>query len=272
MPKKYKFTKVEEIPESDKALYVERDESGAKVWVADFEGCVDVAQLNQFRTNNISLQKQKADLEARFDGVDPEEARALKAQVAGLSQDELKEVLKKGKNIDEVVAARTKTMQEDHVKQITAKDQLLARTQTQLQDLLINQAVIEEATKVGLKPTAQLDIATRARQTFKLDASGKVVGYESDGRTLAYGKDAQPLTVKEWVEKMRTEAPHCFEDSKGGGAGGDGGGNNKGGAGGKNPFKKGTVDFNITNQMKMRKENPALARKMAAEAGQLLPD
>jgi hypothetical protein len=51
---------------------------------------------------------------------------------------------------------------------------------------------------------------------------------QDDGRVLAYQGDLQlygadggsPLTPKEWIGKLKEEAPHFFKGTTGGGAGG----------------------------------------------------
>ena len=72
-----------------------------------------------------------------------------------------------------------------------------------------------------------------------------------------------PMTLAEWVDALVSDAPHLFEANAGGGAAGSG----SGGAGnrsGKNPFARAT--WNLTEQMKLQKSDPALAARLRAAA------
>ena len=152
-----------------------------------------------------------------------------------------------------------KTAKADWDKQFSAvtaeRDTLLGR----LSAIQIDQAVVTEATKRGLRPTAIPDITSRARQSFKL-VNG--IPQAFDGQTARMGKDG-PMTLAEWVDALVSDAPHLFEANAGGGAAGSG----SGGAGNrsvKNPFRKET--WNLTEQMKIQKSDPALAARLKAAA------
>ena len=81
---------------------------------------------------------------------------------------------------------------------------------------------------------------------------------------MRVGKDGvAALTLEEWIEAQVSEAPHLFEGNAGGGAAGNG----SGGAGnrsGRNPFRKET--WNLTEQFKLQKTDPALAARLKAAA------
>ena len=98
---------------------------------------------------------------------------------------------------------------------------------------------------------------------FKLVA-GVPQAFEADGQTARMGKDGtSPMTLAEWVDALVSDAPHLFEANAGGGAAGSG----SGGAGNrsvKNPFRK--ESFNLTEQMKIQKSDPALAARLKAAA------
>lgn len=272
MALKYKLQKLDDVAEAIRTFYVEKEEAGNKVYVLDLDGAVDSAKLDEFRTNNKNLHKQLTEIGSKFDGVDPDEYKALKEAVGGLKSDEIPAVLAKAKDLEKIVETRTAAMRKDHEGAVIAIKTDRDRLQTQLSELAINQTTIQEASKLGLRPTAQLDITFRARQVFRLDAKGTAVAFESDGKTVRYGKDGSPLTIREWIESQVTEAPHLFEDSKGAGNGGNGDGKGSGGGYDKeNPFAKGTTHYNLTKQGELMRSNPALARRLAAAAGQILP-
>jgi len=246
MPLKYKYATKQEIPAEQQAFYVERD--GA--WLLDADGVVSQSKLDEFRQNNITLTNQLK----KFEGIDPDAVRQLADDKRKLEE---AAQLKAGE-VDKVLAARLKeAMDKVHAPVLAERDTLLGR----LSAIQIDQAVVSEATKRGLRPTALTDITARARQTFKL-VNG--VPQAFDGDSPRFGKDGvTPLTLAEWVDALVSDAPHLFEANAGSGAAGSG----SGGAGNrsvKNPFRK--ESFNLTEQMKIQKSDPALAARLKAAA------
>src|ERR1035437_7200812 len=223
MPLKYKFKTREEIPAELQSLYVERD--GA--WTLDAEGVVDKAKHEEFRTNNIALTNQLK----RFEGIDPDAVRQLAEEnkslrTATLSEDATREMEKQLK--------ASKSSFDKQLVAVTGERDALTGRLTAIQ---IDQAVVTEATKRGLRATALPDITSRARTAFKL-VNGVPQSFEADGQTARMGKDGvSPMTLAEWIDALVSDAPHLFEANAGGGAAGSG----SGGAGNrsvKNPFRK----------------------------------
>jgi len=249
MPLKFKYATKQEIPAEQQAFYVERD--GA--WTLDADGVVSQSKLDEFRQNNITLTNQLK----KFEGIDPDAVRQLADEKRKL--EEAAQI--KAGEVDKVVAARLKAeLDKVHAPVVAERDALHGR----LTAIQIDQAVVSEATKRGLRPTALTDITARARQTFKL-VNG--VPQAFDGDTPRFGRDGtSPMTLAEWVDALVSDAPHLFEANAGSGAAGSG----SGGAGasaranGKNPFRKET--WNLTEQMKLQKSDPALAARLKAAA------
>jgi len=246
MPLKYKYSNLKEIPAEDVRLYVER----AGEWVLDAEGDGSKAKLDEFRQNNITLTNQLK----KFEGIDPDAVRQLAVEKAKLEEEQR---LKDGK-FQEVLDARLKAEREKVFAPVVAERDAL---NGKLTALLIDQAVVTEATKRGLRATALPDITARARTTFKL-VDG--VPQAFDGQTARMGKDGlAPMTLAEWVDALVSDAPHLFEANAGGGAAGSGGGA-AGNRSVKNPFRK--ESFNLTEQMKLQKSDPQLAARLKAAA------
>ena len=248
MPLKYKFATKQEIPAEHQSLYVERD--GA--WLLDADGVVSQTKLDEFRQNNITLTNQLK----KFEGIDPDAVRQLADDKQRLEDEQR---LKDGK-FQEVLDARLKTARADwdktHGVVVAERDALTGR----LTAIQIDQAVVSEATKRGLRPTALTDITARARMTFKL-VNG--VPQAFDGDVPRYGRDGtSPLTLAEWVDALVSDAPHLFEANAGGGAAGSG--SRGAGSGGVNPFRK--ESWNLTEQVKLLKTNPGLAARLKASA------
>ena len=251
MSLKYKFATKQEIPAEHQAFYVERD--GA--WLLDADGVVSQTKLDEFRQNNITLTNQLK----RFEGIDPDAIRQLADDKRKL--EEAAQI--KAGEVDKVIESRVKAARAEwdktHGVVVAERDTLTGR----LTAIQIDQAVVTEATKRGLRPTALTDITSRARTTFKL-VNGVPQAFEADGQTARMGKDgASPMTLAEWVDALVSDAPHLFEANAGSGAAGSG----PGGVGNrsvKNPFRK--ESFNLTEQMKLEKSDPKLAARLKAAA------
>jgi hypothetical protein len=250
MALKFKYTSKEQIPAEQSAFYVERD--GA--WLLDADGAVEKSKLEEFRATNVAILKERDDLKKRFEGIDPDAVRQLADDKRKLEE----AALIKAGEVDKVWAARLKAeLDKVHAPVVAERDALHGR----LTAIQIDQAVVTEATKRGLRATAIPDITSRARMNFKL-VNGVPQAFEADGQTARLGKDG-PMTLAEWVDALVSDAPHLFEANAGGGAAGSG----SGGAGNrsvKNPFRKET--WNLTEQMKLQKSDPALAARLKAAA------
>ena len=247
MPLKFKFKTREEIPAELQSLYVERD--GA--WALDAEGVVEKSKHEEFRTNNIALTNQLK----RFEGIDPDAVRQLAEENKSLRTATLSEDAKR--EMEKQLKASKSSFDKQLVAVTGERDALTGR----LTAIQIDQAVVTEATKRGLRATALPDITSRARTAFKL-VNGVPQAFEADGQTARMGKDG-PMTLAEWVDALVSDAPHLFEANAGGGAAGSG----SGGAGNrsvKNPFRKET--WNLTEQMKLQKSDPQLAARLKASA------
>lgn len=248
MAMKFKYAKREEIPAEHAAFYVERD--GA--FVLDVAGAVDKAALDEFRSTNAGLNKALAEFKAKYAGIDPEAVKQLAEEKARLEEEQK---LKEGK-LSDVIAERIRAA----VGPLQAERDA---AQARLAALLIDQAVVAEATRRGLRATAVPDLTLRARAAVRLvDGAAQVF----DGEKLRVGKDGvTPMSVAEWVESLGAEAPHLFEANAGGGAAGSGSGGASGNGGVVNPFAK--ASYNLTEQMRLLRENPGLAARLEAAAG-----
>ena len=251
MALKFKYATKQEIPAEHQSFYVERD--GA--WTLDADGVVSQTKLDEFRQNNITLTNQLK----KFEGIDPDAVRQLAEDKRKLEE---AQQLKAGE-VDKVIDARIKASRIEWEKQhgvvVAERDALTGR----LTAIQIDQAVVNEATKRGLRPTAIPDITARARMTFKL-VNGVPQAFDGDGQTARTGKDGvSPMTLAEWVDALVSDAPHLFEANAGSGATGSGGGA-AGNRSVKNPFRK--ESFNLTEQMKIQKSDPQLAARLKAAA------
>lgn len=206
MALKFKLKSRDEVPAELSSHYVERDGG----WVLDVDGAVEKARVEEFRTTNVALMRERDELKRRFE-------RSESDQVQAIAQE---------------------------------RDALTSR----LSAIQIDQAIVTEATKRGLRASAIPDITSRARSTFRL-VNGFPQAFEADGQTAQVGRDGvSPMNLAEWIDQQVSEAPHLFESNAGGGAVGNapgGGGSARSNV--KNPFRKET--WNITEQMKLQKSD-----------------
>src|SRR5690606_12157673 len=136
MPLKFKLKSRDEAPAELANLYVERD--GA--FVLDVEGAVDKAKLDEIRTTNVALLKERDELRQRFEGIDPEEVKQLKEAQQKAEEDKLlkgksphpsplpsaereaeleRERQAERERIEKVIEGRVKSIKGDLEKQVT---------------------------------------------------------------------------------------------------------------------------------------------------------
>src|SRR5437867_5562075 len=123
MPLKFKFKSKDEIPAEHLSLYAEREGS----WVLDVDGAVEKSKLDEFRTTNVALVKERDELKQRFAGIDPDEVKTLAEEKRRLEESQQ---LKAGE-VEKVVENRIKGLKGDWEKQLSAatseRDSLNAR-------------------------------------------------------------------------------------------------------------------------------------------------
>lgn len=210
---------LDSVPEGLRSEY-KKGEDGK--YHLDVNGVEDVSGLKSALQKEREQVKELKAKAAAYEGIDPTKAAEA---LEKLRQIEEKELIAKGE-VEKVVENRTKLMQQDHaeqVKKLTERaeqaEAQAAKATEQLATVVIERDVSEAVNEVGRpRKNALIDILQRARQTWKLDESGKPIATNPDGTTI-YGKDGkEPISMKEWAEKLLEAAPHLFEESKGGGA------------------------------------------------------
>ena len=162
MALKLKFKSKDEIPAEHVSLYVER--GGA--FVLDAEDGVEKAKLDEVRMHNVTLQKQIADLNERFEGIDPDQVKALMAEKQKLEE---AKHLKEGE-VEKLVESRTRSLKSDLEKQVGGLKSERDAVMSRLVEIEINQGVTLAPTKRRLRPTAIPDAVARARKVFQLVA------------------------------------------------------------------------------------------------------
>lgn len=224
------------------------------------------AEVERLRAHSAKLLDEKKGLKGtldKFGDLDPEKFAALVKQLDGSEEARL---LAEG-NIDEVVNKRTERTRleaesklAELQKQLESKDSAVTTWQQKYNESVANQQLRIAAEKAGVIPSAIDDVLARANGVFKVDDKGNLEARDSDGNLVTVG--SKPLNPDLFVESLKNTAPHYWPVSQSGGANGGTGG----GADIKNPFLKGTKDYSVTDQAKLRRTDPELAVRLSAEA------
>lgn len=203
---KYQIAKLEDVAENVRSLY----KAEGTGFVLDADGVVPTARLDEFRNNNINLQKEID----KFKGIDPTKHAELLEVQRKIAE---KSLVDKG-DVEGLVALRVNTMKEDLETQLAAAKNSGETASKQLAQLLVTDAVKSAGIANGVTPTALDDLTLRANAAFVVENGQPVM--KQDGK-IVYGKDGQtPMTPTEWVIGLRKSAPHLFQGFNGSGAGG----------------------------------------------------
>ncbi len=210
---KFKIAKLEDVEESLRSFY-KQGSDGA--FYLEVEGAVAKERLDEFRNNNVDLNKR---LEA-FKDLDP-------AKVQEMLDNERKIAEKKfidAGDIDGLVNQRIAAMKADHERAVNDLTGNLTTANRQLETLLIDNSVREVAAKIGVVPSAVDDVLLRAKTVFKVE-DGAPVAKDREGNTI-YGKDGNSsLDIGGWLGGLKDQAPHLFGTSAGSGSNNRGPGN-----------------------------------------------
>lgn len=189
-------------------------------------------KVDEFRENNVKLAQERDELTKvvqraqsilgeDFDA-SAQEIEAIRQVAKRVKDGELVE----NKGLEEALAERTRQMREGYETQIktlssevgawkqksTAAEQ---RWKKGIVDRSVTDAALDE--KLGVNPKALPDIISRAHGVFVVDDSDKLI--PKSGDAIIYGADGTtPMTVSEWLGKLREDTPFFFKGSGGGGA------------------------------------------------------
>ena len=198
------------------ALGITDEETQAKI-TASLQSKIDetVAGLKNKNGELLGVNKTvKAELDtfkSQFDGLD---IAAVKGLIEQAGQSEEARLIAEGK-IDEVIAQRTERLRGDYDTKLSAAEQNAATFAEKLakyESKVLSDSIRSAAIKAGAIPEASSDIMLRAERVFTLDDNGEVV-------SKVYGKDGKtPLSLAEWMDDVRSEAPYLWPTPVGAGA------------------------------------------------------
>lgn len=252
------------LPDALKTFYTKRDSDGK--YVLQVEGAVPQDKFVEFRDNNIELKRQVDGFKSL--GMTVEELQALVAKKKDIEDGKTSD----GRKVAEIIEERVSAMKKTSDAAIQERDAKLAKTRAELEKLKIGGAATKKALELGLRPEAADDLVARVSNIFYLEDDGRVGAKKADGQPLYSAKTGEVLTLDEYVAELPEKAAHLFAPSTGGGGNPGGNGNQRRppGTPAINPWKKETS--NLTEQGRIFRTNPDLAKRLAAEAGVKLPE
>jgi hypothetical protein len=257
MPLKLTVENLTDVPEALRGAYKQRTDGAG--YIVDIEGGVVPKSVHdEFRANNIALQKKLKDLGE----LTPEQVTELREKVTSLEGDLT--AARKGKDTE--TEKRIEAIQAALQKKIDEATKSADGYKSRLENVLIDGEVAKAAIKIGAHETAVDDISARVRSRFRIGEDNQPYAVDQQGNKI-FGEDGKPLGIEGAVRQLTKQAPHLFKPSSGGGAT-----NTPGGAGrstAANPFKK--ESWNHTEQSKLIRSDKAEATRLAAEAGVQLP-
>jgi len=151
-------------------------------------------KVNAFRNDNIALKRQLEEL-GDFEAVVGADGKVTKEGVKN--------------TIETLVQNRVQQMKQTLESQISEREDALRKVSTQLEDVLISDAVKAAALNHAVVSSAIDDVLARARRQFKVQ-DGKVVSANSAGDA-----SGNPLTIESFVTGLKASAPHLFAKNEG---------------------------------------------------------
>ena len=214
----------EAIPEGLADHYEEQDGR----FILKVDGLVPKAKVDEFRQNNVSLMKERQELNKKlseFEDFDVEQAReALKFR-----EDVEKQNLMDKGQYEELLKKEIAQLDKQHGKQIKQLQENVENAQKELanKQRLLNQNVIDKTVQETLdnKPmltnVARMLLMDRAKQSFNVDDTGKIVAKDEDNN-IRYAKNGVDLYgISDYIEDYILDYqndPSFVKPSTGGGA------------------------------------------------------
>ena len=248
---------LEGIPEELQSEYTETD---GKFYL-QVEGMRPQADVDKLSRSLSAARKDAATYKQRLSLFGEKSVEDVLAELDRIPELEL---AAKGKldddAINEIVETRLKTrvapIERENKQLRTSNEELTTQVsgfvakerRRQIQD-----AVRSAATELKVLPAAVEDALLYGDRILTITEDNQIVVNEE--------QDGAGLSAKDWLADMKQKKPHWWGTSSGGGASG-----NRGGLGsGSNPWAKGS--WNLTEQGRIYREDPARAESLAKAAG-----
>jgi len=179
MALKSRYKNADDIPAGLEQFYSETDDG----YELQVDGLVPKATVDEFRNNNIKLQKELGKMEKTLGGVDLEEYKALKAEKQKLADQELIEAGK----LDELLTQRTERLRTDYeakfeAMQREAQDAIgkASEYENQFNTMIVENQLKDAALRNGVRPEAIEDVLYRGKRVWKRTESNGIAAYDGD--------------------------------------------------------------------------------------------
>ncbi len=181
-----------------------------------------IAQSELDKIIEKRLARERAKIEKRFSGIDPDEARKL------LDEKEKRELeMKKERGEFETVLKET----------VSKKDAIIAQQKAELKAVRIDDELLKEASnQQAIKPQQVVNLLKNKVQLSE-DGKAEIIG---DNKLPIFNDKAEPMSIKEYVEQFLNDNPH-FKVASPSGAG------SKSSVGGDTPKPLNLAELNMNN-------------------------
>ena len=167
--------------------------------------------------------------------------------------------------VEEQVEVVRKQLTDAHQLDMERVGKQVTGLKSALETELIDNAVTTALTEANGNAKLLLPHVRTSVKVVEEDGTFRAVVVDSSGNErFSTTKAGEKMGIGELVGEFKvneTFAGAFAADNGGGGGGGD-----DGRGGGPNPFKKGSPDYNLTEQAKMRNSNPELAEQLSKQA------
>lgn len=187
--------KLDGLDDALKPFYVEADGK----FRLDVDGGFKTLEEISGLTTALGKERERADkvskLVAKFEGIDPAEARKALETVANLDETKKKTV----EELEASFEARTKPLKE----KVAAYEETIAKLHGDLDEAIVGGALSRSewiAANVSEDPIKRLWTIDLLRKQFKRE-DGKLVGYSLTGEKI-YGDDGQLAPVEKAIERI----------------------------------------------------------------------
>ena len=119
-------------------------------------------------------------------------------------------------DIDKEVEKRIRKMQKEYEENTGNLNKQISSQAEKLSQLLIDNEVATTAASANALDTAMEDILMRVRSKFSVK-DGVAVAKDKTGET-EYNAKGDPLTIAEYINTLKDNAPHLFKTSVGAGS------------------------------------------------------
>lgn len=261
---------IDEVPEAFRDEYVQ-GQGDDKKWYLDVDDSIRVHTavvplantMANLKKDKQKLQDRIKELEAKVkdlpEDFDPAKVAELTAEVERLKQD----LAAKGGSAEEVqnlrrqYETRITTLTQQHEEALRARDGEVQARDQELGSILIDNGLISALTDAGVKKELLRAGVALLRPSVKV-----VVDEETKRRKAVVETNLGEVELKQYVDtwaKSEEGKPFLAPATGGGATGSERGG------GGANPWR--ADQWNVTEQGRVYKEDPAKAERLAKAAG-----